>query len=127
MGQAPGTRLPPLPFPPSLLGLRVSGDIAGYTIYQTRRGQTIFYPASPPKEPATQNQLAQRARWRAAAQSWKAASQATRADYERISIAASLCATGYDLWVHMACLQRAAELASLIRITGITIPMPPPV
>lgn len=127
MGQPPASRANPLPFPPSLLGLRVSGDLAEMTFFQTRRGKTVCYPATSPKEPPTTLQSAVRSRFAAAVTNWKNATPQTRLDYEQISLKASLCATGHNLWQHLSFTQDQAELNSLCRQTGIETSLPPAV
>ncbi len=123
----PAGRPAPLPFPGALLGFRVSGDMAGLTYFQTRRRKLVAYPATSPKEPPTPAQQIQRARFRQAVAAWVAAPITTKRAYESVSLAASLCATGHDLWVHLSFTQNASEILDLEHRTGIPLPMPPAV
>jgi hypothetical protein len=124
-GQA--KRPAPSPYPPSLIAMRISGDLAGYTYYQTRRGQTVGYPAAPPKEPPTPSQLAQRQRFRDAAANWQALSQAHRDAWERMSLRCHLMATGYDCWIHFSLTGNERELAALARRGSEDLQQPPKV
>jgi hypothetical protein len=114
-----------LTIPASVLGLIVSGDVDGLTIYTDRYGQKIAYPKSPPDKPPSALQIIQRDRFRAAMNNWKVADAQVRADYESVSLLASLCMTGLNLWLHFSLKGRQSALTTLSRQTGITLPMPP--
>lgn len=116
-----------LGLPANLLGLIVSGDIGGYTIYTDRFGRKTVYPVSPPDKPASPLQLIQRNRFRDALTNWKAASQAVRDDWEASSLALGLCMTGLNMWLHFTLKGRLPALQTLNRQSGITLTMPPTV
>ena len=90
-----------LTVPPSLLGLVVRGDLDGQTIYTDRHGRKVFYDKSPPQKPPSPQQVIHRARFRTAVLSWLNLLPGERADYERASLAMSLCMTGHNLYIHL--------------------------
>lgn len=124
-------RFPPmamdLPFDPALLGFRLSGDLGGVTLYQTKRGKTVAYPAAPPKSPPTNPQLAHRLRFANAARNWSSTAPHVRQDYEYCSMVLSLPATGLNLWMFLSFTQDAGALATFNHQARLNLPMPPPV
>lgn len=118
---------PPMGFgiPASMLGLVVSGDLAGQTIYTDRHGRKTFFVQAPPLKPPSPMQLAQRARFRVALENWALASTSDRSGYEAISLAAGLCMTGLNLWIHVSLQGSLQFLATLQRQTGISVGDPP--
>ncbi len=110
-----------------MLGLIVSGDIDGLSIYTDRHGRKIAYPKAPPEKPASPLQTWQRTRFKNAMSNWRNATQAQREDYEQVSLLASLAMTGLNLWLHFSLKGRPPALATLSRQTGITLTMPPTV
>jgi hypothetical protein len=116
-----------LPFDPALLGFRLSGDLGGVTLYQTKKGKTVAYPAAPPKSPPSNAQLAHRLRFGTAARNWKFATEATRLDYESCSLRLSLPATGHNMWIFLSFTQDRGALQTFNHQSGLNLPMPPPV
>lgn len=113
-----------LGIPASCIGLIVSGDVDGLTIYTDRHSRKIAYPKSPPKEPPTAKQTFLRNRFRLAQEQYMALSPADRAEWERLAIAAGLCMTGQNLLIHVAMKDSFAMLATLMQQTGITVTPP---
>lgn len=109
-----------------LLGLDLSGDLGDWTIYRTRRGKIVYFPRSPPKEPASAKQLAQRLRFSTAMAHWVA--DGSKHDWERVSLLLSVCATGHNLYLSCAMnpdrRQVTAQLARVHTITGISLSVP---
>lgn len=85
----------------SLLGLMVSGDVDGFTIYTDRHMRKICYPAAPPSVPASPLQLAWKARFKLGMRFWSLLSVDERHAYRRVCDAASLCMLGHNLWLHI--------------------------
>lgn len=112
--------------PWNYLGMIVSGDVGGYTIYTDRFGKKVIYPASPPKCPSTPNQLLQRLRFRLAQADYMSQPAAVKLAWETIPKRASLCATGQNLWLHFALCPDPAALQTLIRQTGVQVEPPTP-
>ncbi|KKM79862.1 hypothetical protein LCGC14_1345700 [marine sediment metagenome] len=113
--------------PASMLGLIVSGDIDGLSIYTDRHGRKIAYPKSPPTKPPSPLQVFQRTRFKNAMSNWRNATQNTRRNYENVSLLTSLAMTGLNLWLHFSLKGRPAALSTLSRQAGITLTMPPSV
>lgn len=108
-----------------MLGLIVSGDIDGITIYTDRHGRKVAYPKSPPEKPPSPLQTFQRTRFKDAMTSWRNSTQQSRTDYEAVSLKTSLSMTGLNLWLHFSLKGRSPALATLSRQAGITLTMPP--
>lgn len=113
-----------LGIPASAIGLIVSGDVGGLTIYTDRHGRKTAYPKSPPKEPPTQPQVALRGRFRAAQAQYMALSPADRAKWEQLSLRCSLCMTGQNLLIHVAMKNSFTLLNTLMLQSGITVTPP---
>lgn len=111
----------PLGYPVDLLGFMVSGDIGGFTIYTDRFYRKVIFPIAPPCEPPSPMQVKQRARFASAMASWRAADQADRDGFEEISLRASLCMTGLNLWIHTCLKGTFVQLATLQRQTGVSV------
>lgn len=113
-----------LGIPASCLGLIVSGDVDGLTIYTDRHGRKIAYPKAPPKEPPTEKQVALRLRFKLAQAQFMALSLSDRASWEQICLKSSLCMTGQNLLIHVAMKNAFGLLDTLMMQTGITVTPP---
>ncbi len=114
-----------LGLPASMLGMVVSGDLAGQTIYTDRHGRKVYFEQSPPKMGASPMQIKQRQRFLLAISNWRDTSTAQRIGFERISLAASLAMTGLNLWIHVSLRGSVTLLSTLQRQTGIVVDDPP--
>lgn len=99
---------------PSYLGLIVSGDLDGITIYTDRYGRKTAFPKSPPLTPPTFIQLWQRNRFRLAMQTWTMLSRAERQAYVQCVKRLSLCMTSTSLWCGLS-LQENLNLYTTIQ------------
>ncbi len=115
-----------LGFPLNVLGLIVSGDIDGITIYTDRYNRKVGYPKAPPKEPPTEFQVYYRTRFKTAQANYMALSVAEKKDYEDLSRASSICMSGQNLFIHVALKHSFGLLDTLQRQTGITVVPPDP-
>ena len=113
-----------LGIPANAMGLIVSGDVDGLTIYTDRYGRKIAFPKAPPKEPPTQPQAALRARFRAAQAQYMALSFTDRSEWERLACRANLSMTGQNLLIHVAMQNAFSMLATLMNQTGVTVTPP---
>lgn len=116
-----------LGIPASVIGLIVSGDVDGITIYTDRHSRKIAYPKAPPKEPPTPEQVAIRARFKAAQAEYMTHPLPKRELWENICRRANLCMTGQNLFIHVAMKHTYASLDTLMRQTGISVNPPTPV
>jgi hypothetical protein len=81
------------------LGLIVNGDLAGVTIYTSRRGHVVMFPKAPPLNPPTISQLSNRAGFRQAAALWRQQTTATKRKWARAVQIAGLRVGGYNAFV----------------------------
>jgi hypothetical protein len=116
-----------LGIPASALGLIVSGDVDGLTIYTDRYGRKVAYPKAPPKEPPTDFQIYYRSRFKAAQADYMALDASEKKEYEDLCRAASLCLTGQNLFIHVALKHTFPLLETLQSQTGITVTPPEPI
>lgn len=113
--------------PLSILGLIVSGDIGGITIYSDRHNRKVGYPKAPPKEPPTDNQVYYRTRFQTSQANYMALTPPQKAAYELLTKAASLCMNGQNLYIHVSMKHAFGLLDTLQQQHGITVVAPPPV
>jgi len=106
----------------SLFGTLVWGDFGPLTLYRDHRGQITAYAKTYPEKPPSPDQLANRARFTAAATAWNALAPQKREQWALAARVASLCAHGYDLFVHWQLTGDDAAIATLARQTGASIP-----
>lgn len=116
-----------LGIPAGLLGLIVSGDIDGLTIYTDRHNRKVAYPKAPPKEPPTQMQIDVRNRFKAAQAEYMGLTLLQKEAYELLTKAAALCLTGQNLFISVAMTDTYGTLDTLQLQTGITVVPPTPV
>lgn len=88
--------------PADLLGLVVSGDLGGMTIYTDRFGKKVYYPKAPPTKPPSPLQVIQRGRFRLAQADYMQLPSADKRAFELLAQRASLCLTGQNLFIHVA-------------------------
>jgi len=112
-------------FPPSLLGLRVSGDVGGVTYYTDRDGNNIAFPQDPPKVPRSILQAKQRIRWAATSRAWDEEPAHVRRAYTLAAARLSLQMGGRNLYFSLAFRQDEGLRQTLERQSGQTLPMPP--
>jgi len=84
----------------SSLGFVVWGDLGPVTLYRNKRGKVVFFAKTWPHKPGSPAQLAQREKFIQAAAAWHALTSVARAEWEQATRRASLCLTGYDLFLH---------------------------
>lgn len=84
----------------NLMGLVVSGDVDGLTIYTDHRGRKVAFPAAPPSKPLTEWQLAWQRNLKTGMALWRRLSVRERLDYRRACDLAGLCMLGHNLWLH---------------------------
>lgn len=116
-----------LGIPASIIGLIVSGDVDGITIYTDRHNRKVAYPKAPPKEPPTQMQVDVRARFGSAQAEYMGLSPLQKAAYEELTKKANLCMTGQNLFIHVAMKRTFGTLTTLEEQTGVAVEPPSPV
>jgi len=110
--------------PLNILGVRVSGDLAGATIYTDRYGKKIWFDKAPPEKPPSLLQRRVRLRFARAVHCWTRLSLHERARWEDASLRLSLPMTGHNTFVsiHLRCDPLAWR--TLSRQYGKTLPWP---
>lgn len=114
-----------LTVPAQVMGLIVSGDVAGYTIYTDMRGRKVAFPVAPPKEPPSPPQIAHRERFRQAVAAYLALSAEQRATLELCVQRASLALTGLNLYIAIALKNQTGLVETLERQTDLSLPAIP--
>jgi len=105
----------------ALLGFNCTGDLGPYTLYTSTRHQLVFFARVPALNPASPAQAYQRARWIAAAKTWRAGPQYKRNQWELAARRAGLKITGYNLWVYTHVTRDRSILPAIERQTGIAL------
>ena len=108
--------------PWQLMGIWVSGDIGGLTIYTDRFGRKVAFPKSPPQEPPSEAQVHQRDRFRRAQVAWKALTDAEKTQLEIASVRGSLVMTGQNLFMSVAMRDDNIALQTLAKQTDTILP-----
>jgi len=116
-----------LGIPASVIGLIVSGDVDGITIYTDRYNRKVAYPKAPPKEPPTQMQVDVRNRFKSAQAEYMGLTPLQKEAYESLTKKANLCMTGQNLFIHVAMKLTYGTLTTLQEQTGVTVVPPSPV
>ena len=104
-----------------LIGMNPTGDLGGLTAYTSKRAGTVWFPKSPPLTPATEWQLIQRNRFRLVAAAWQALSKEQRHDWHLACRRARLVLHGYQLWVWWQHARDRQALATIERISSLTL------
>jgi hypothetical protein len=115
----------PFGIPCNVIGLIVSGDLAGQTIYSDKFMRKVWFPQAPPKKPPSPMQVKQRARFATAMANWKSQTDAVKEAWEQITLRASLVMTGHNLWVHFSLSGDFVALETLQQQTRVTVANPP--
>lgn len=99
------------------LGFIAWGDINELSVYRDKQGKMIFFPKTWPDKPPSESQLAQRAKYTAAAVLWKALSDNEREQWDLACRRACLCMHGYNLWQHWQQMADESAIRTLERQT----------
>lgn len=108
----------------SLFGFVIWGDFADLTMYRSQRGKVVVFPKTYPGSPGSPLQQAQRNRLKAAAADWVALTEDQRSQWDLASRRASLCSTGYNLYLHWKLTGDDSAIQTLERQTRTTL-LPP--
>lgn len=110
--------------PWDLIGLQVSGDVGGFSIYTDRFGKKVVYPKAPPEKPPSAEQTHLRSRFATAQADWMSQTAEVKADLEEMCRKANVPMTGQNLWISVALKNDASAMLTLQRQTGIVTPIP---
>lgn len=110
--------------PWQIIAMNLAGDIGDYTIYTDRFQQKVVYPKSPPKDPPSQMQVQQRARFKTAQAAWKMLSNAEKLSLENACRKTSASLTGQNLWISCSIRRDNSTLLTIERQSGVPLPKP---
>lgn len=101
------------------LGFQASGDLAGYTVYTSRRGKLVMFTKSPPLKPASGRQRILRNRLKLSSEIWQTMTPTEKQRWNAAADAAALRITGYNLFTFWALTGDEAIIDTIARQTGI--------
>jgi hypothetical protein len=105
----------------SLMGFVIYGDLGPLTMYKSKRGKIVFFTKTWPDRPPSYYQLLDRARFSVAAFNWNNLPAADKAQWNLAARRASLCCTGYNLYVYCWTAPDTSTLVTLARQTRTTL------
>lgn len=114
----------PIPGLAIILGLVAGGDIGETTIYQNKNGKVVWLAKTYPDKPASPKQLAWRELWKTAVDAWNDLTATQRDQWEQASRRASLCAHGFNVWMHWKLTGDQLAIETLERQTHTTLLVP---
>lgn len=100
------------------LGIRAQGDIAGMTVYRTKRGKQVIFPKTRPKAPPGPLALRNQNRFRLAAAAWLAIGLAGQLVWKKAALRAHLGVTGYNLFIAWQMKRDREMIRTIERLTG---------
>jgi hypothetical protein len=109
----------------ALTGLIAYGDLANTTIYRSHWKTLIAFQKTFPDKPPSAEQLQLQDLFRQAAAAWRNLSPLQRAQWATAAARASLCATGYNAYVHYWITADNASMRTLARQTRTTLTLTP--
>ncbi len=108
--------------PWQLMGIWVSGDVGGITIYTDQRGRKTAFPKSPPEKPPSEKQIHQRARFRTAQVAWSNLTDTEKRNLEEACIRTSLVLTGQNLYISASLRNDDEGLVTVSRQANVPLP-----
>lgn len=109
----------------SLCGLNIAGDLGALTYYTSKRKKVVWFLKAPPTKPPSTLQITTRNAFRIAAMCWRHLTPQRRAAWETATKTASLCMTGYNLFVHSITRGNLEAIRTIERQTGQVLLDPP--
>lgn len=91
--------MPKLPAAGLVLGLQVTGDLAGVTYVQNKQGRRIAYAKTYPQKTPNHLQLYRRNRFRDAVNLWRSLSAQDKSTLDAITENYHMCMSGYNLFI----------------------------
>jgi hypothetical protein len=105
----------------NFVGFFPTGDFGPFTAYTTRTGKKVIFARSPPLNPPTAEQEAQRQKFTDAGAAWHDLSPLEKANWKAIAHKGALAITGYNLFVWWFLGGDASRIRTIERQTGITV------
>jgi len=107
--------------PLSLMGLVIYGDLGPLTMYKSGRGKIVTFLKTWPDRPASYYQVLDRGRFAAAAYSWTQLPTDEKADWNLAARRASLCMTGFNLYMYCWLAPDNSSIRTIARQTHTTL------
>lgn len=109
----------------NFFGFIIWGDVNELTVYRDKQGKMIVFPKTWPDKPPSTTQIEQRARMTQAAQAWQDIETYWQSQWDLAARKASLCMTGYNMFVHWQLMGDTTAMQAIQRQTGVRIwPLP---
>ena len=108
----------------NFLGTVAFGDFADLTTYRSQRGKVVWFAKTWPDKPPSYLQTLDRARFSAAAASWRLLTPAEKRQWTLAAQRASLVMTGYNLYVYCQLGHDPQRVNTIARQTKTTITCP---
>lgn len=105
----------------TILGMVEWGDIGPVTIYRRADRRLVIFPKTWPDKPPSPKQLADRTRFTAASNEWRALSNAERENWATAARRTSAPITGYNLWMFWRLTRNRPQIETIQRQTGVTL------
>lgn len=103
------------------LGWNTQGDLGPWTFYTTKQHKMVFFIKAPPHGPPSYLQTLQRQAFRMAAAYWQRHTPTQKAAWENATHVLKLNLTGYNLFVWYHTAGDRATIATIERLSGITL------
>ena len=103
------------------LGFVAWGDIGPTTIYKRKDGRLVIFKKTWPDKPPTGDQLDQRSRYSCAALAWRTLTPDKKTAWTQAAARASLCMTGYNLFLHWQLSDDDSAIETLERQTSTSL------
>jgi len=103
------------------LGFVIWGDFAELTMYRRPDGRIVLFKKSYPDKPPSEQQLAQRARFIASGDRWRALTAYQRTQWHLAAARASLCMHGRNLHASAYLTPDPSAVAAIARQTSTTL------
>jgi len=103
------------------IGLRPTGDLAGFTCYTDARGHAVWFVKSPPKVPFSRLQLRRLRAFEFVARAWNSQTQATRDTWNLAARRCHLYVCGYSLFVHWQLKRDQGTIRTIERNSGLQL------
>jgi hypothetical protein len=104
-----------------LCGWQTQGDVAGFTIYTSRKKRLVWFPIAPPKKFASVGQRIQRERFVQVSFLWQALTDTQKQNWMNAATKARLRIHGYNLFVYYQTTKDEGAIRTIERNTGITL------
>lgn len=107
--------------PLSLMGFVIYGDLADLTLYRNKNGKVVSFQKTWPDKPPSYLQILDQTRFAVAAHAWVDLPEIQKEQWRLAARRASLCLTGYNLYMYCWLAPHNESLVAIARQTGTTL------